>query len=425
MIRFWFIVYNVLLLPSFWLVVKFCSLFNAKITEGFRGRKLTKLFLDNYTPDNNKKRVIIHSSSLGEFQQAIPLIEELNKLNYDIIVSFFSPSGYSNAKLPFDNIKKIYLPFDFPVNIKNFFNRIKPDYVFLVRYELWFNFLYYAYNRDVKTILINARYDENDKCWKIPLVKSFKKTPYRFVKKIFVIDESDEKHFIMLINKYENEIIKVGDSKYERVYKSSLNIKRESVVNTELIRDRKVFVIGSSWKEDEEMILPALNRILESEKSLLTFLVPHEPKETKIKAIEENMSNKYPNIRHIRFSGMENYTDENLIIVDSVGKLQNLYSIAYISYVGGGFGSGLHNILEPAIFNIPVLFNNEEKNSDEDEIFIRYGCGIVVSTTEQFYKIFKGLLDNRELRDAMGSRCKKVFEQTLGTARKIVEYLNL
>lgn len=126
------------------------------------------------------------------------------------------------------------------------------------------------------------------------------------------------------------------------------------------------------------------------------------------------------NIRSIRLSEIENYTDENLIIIDKMGILSRLYSIAYLSYVGGGLKTGLHNILEPAIFNMPIFFANEVKNSDEDEILIENGCGIVVTNTKQFYRRFRELLSDTRLRDEIGSKCKEVFSNSIGIAESIV-----
>ncbi len=178
--------------------------------------------------------------------------------------------------------------------------------------------------------------------------------------------------------------------------------------------------MGSSWKDDEDVILPVLNKIDNYEEDLLTFLVPHEPKETKIKAIEDFIINNYPNLKTIRYSHLQNFSYQNIIIVDKIGILYSLYSIAYAAYVGGGFRTGMHNILEPAIFNMPVFFANDVKNSDEDEILISSGCGILVEDSKQFYKIFRSILADKKLRDSIGEKCKFVFENNLGIAGKVI-----
>lgn len=421
MVKIWFLVYNILFLPLIWVGFRFLSLFNPKIREGFKGRK--KIFDDikDWNLDNRKSRIIFHSSSLGEYQQAIPIITELRKKNYQIITTFFSPSGYKNSKTLLSDIKKTYIPFDSYPNVKKFLDVLKPEMVILMRYDLWFNFLYYAQKMGVKIIIANARYDENDIFWKVPFVKSIKKAMYRMVDKMFAIDESDYNNYLKLMDGYKTQVIKAGDSKFERVFEASKSIKKEEVINPKLIKDKKIFVIGSSWKDDEDIILPVLSKVLEYSKDIFTFLVPHEPKETKIAAIEENLKKDYPNLKSIRLSCIENYSDENFVIVDSIGKLMSLYSIAYIAYVGGGLRTGLHNVLEPAIFNIPVFFANEVKNSDEDEILVEKGCGILVSTRNQFYRDLRRILSDDKYYFDVSESCKYVFDETLGTTKKIIE----
>lgn len=422
--KFWLYVYNVFSIPLIWLVFKAYSVFNQKVREGFSGRKKIFIDLENYNSlfSNGKGNIIIHCSSLGEYQQAIPIYQELLNHNYNIILTFFSPSGYKNSKISDNRIVKIYLPFDSYKNVKKFLNIIKPEIVVMMRYDLWFNFLYRAKKMKIKTAIANARFDVKDKTWRIPLVSSFKKCMFDMIDILFAIDDEDEANFKKYL-KNNSEIIKVGDSKFERVLQSSKNIKKDSVIPPEIIANKRVFVIGSSWKEDEDIILPVINKIQKFESRLLTILVPHEPKETKIALIEKNIFQNFENLNSIRYSSLNGYSNENLIIVDCIGKLLSLYSISYVSYVGGGFKSGLHNILEPAIFNVPVFFSNNVKNSDEDEVMQKYGGGILVNSRNQFYRDLRVILGNKILRDEIGEKCKFVFSDKSGIAKKIVNYL--
>jgi len=426
MLKFWFSVYNAICIPALWLLFHSYGLINLKVRRGLSGRAHVFRELNNFLKNinNEKKSIIIHSSSLGEYQQSLPLVEEFHKLNYNIIHTFFSPSGYENSKIPYQNSLKIYLPFDSIFKVKKFLDAINPEYIILIRYDLWFNFLYSARRKNIKTILANARYDEKDIFWKLPVASSFKKNLYRMIDKIFVIDEEDGINYKKKLNSLNSEIIRVGDSKFERVFQASQEIAKNNFINEEILKGRKVFVIGSSWKEDEEVVLPVVNKSIEFERDILTFLVPHEPKETKIAIIEKNIKSKYRNLKSLRLSDISNYNGENLIIVDCIGKLINLYSIAYMSYVGGGFRSGLHNVLEPAVFNIPVFFANDVKNSDEDEILLKSGGGILVKDQKHFYKDFRDIMSNPSLREKIGRRNKKVFENTLGTTKKIVNHIS-
>ena len=419
MIKIWFVIYNALLLPFLWIFFHLYGIFNTKVRKGISGRRQQ---IPSFT--DNDKVILIHVSSLGEYQQAIPLMDEFLKLNYKIVLTFFSPSGFENSKISNPNIFKLYLPLDSYRKVRKFIDSINPKLLVLIRYDLWFNLLYYCKNKNIGIILANARFDENDKFWHFPVTSSFKKVLYGFIDKIFVIDDRDEFHYKKILKSTSAKIIKVGDSKFERVFEASQNVSKTGLLPDKVLKDKKVFVIGSSWKQDEEVILPAVDKILNYEKNLLIILVPHEPKETKIKMIESNVENKYENLKHIRYSRIEQYTNENFIIVDNIGKLMSLYSVSNISYVGGGFKSGLHNILEPAVFHVPVIFNNRNKNSDEDELMLKYNCGIVIEDTQGCYKTLRKLLTDENLRNQMGKNCDELFKKTLGTVKRILENLN-
>ncbi|MEO8210683.1 MAG: glycosyltransferase N-terminal domain-containing protein, partial [bacterium] len=291
---FWFVIYNFIGIPVLWVFFKLYSIFNSKVREGFNGRRDLFSALDKSLSSFGKgKNILIHSSSLGEFQQAIPLVEELRKKNYNVVLSFFSPSGYKNSKLTISNTAKIYIPFDTLSNQKKFLDAIDPEIIIFMRYDLWYNLLYAAKKRGINTVLANARYDEKDFTWNIPIVSSFKKTLYGMIDTIFVIDDYDDINYKKKLSKQNVNIIKIGDSKFERVYQSAKRILPNDFIPEKIIKDKKIFVIGSSWKDDEDVILPAIDKSLEFDKDLLTLIVPHEPKETKIFALEKTIENKY------------------------------------------------------------------------------------------------------------------------------------
>ncbi len=422
----WLVIYNIIGIPILWLFFRLYSLFNSKIKEGFRGRRNLFDELDKALPRlKNGKVILIHSSSLGEFQQAMPLVEVLSKKNYDIVLSFFSPSGFLNAKISQENVVKTYIPFDSISNQKKFLNKVNPELLIFMRYDLWFNILYLACKKNIRTVLANARYDEADITWKLPVVNSFKKSLYGMIETAFVIDDYDEKNYNIKLKNEKTKIVKAGDSKFERVYHSVNKINKVDILPGKITDGKKIFLMGSSWKDDEDVLLPAVNKAIEYEPELLTILVPHEPKETKILAIEKVIKENYFNLKPIRYSALRDYNNQNFIILDKIGILSKLYSAAYLSYVGGGFRTGLHNILEPAIFNMPVLFSDKVTNSDEDEMLVKAGCGIVVENTKQFYKIFRTLLKDERYRNETGMKCELVFRDTIGVADNIVKQLGL
>lgn len=419
----WLGIYNVLGVPVMWMAFRILALFNSKIREGLGGRRdLFSELSKSLSLSGGGKTVVIHSSSLGEYQQSLPLADELLKKGYLVVHSFFSPSGYRNCKISGARQIKTYLPFDSYSGASGFLDILKPEMMIFMRYDLWYNIVYISRKRNVRLVVANARFDEKDRTWTLPVVSSFKKTMYRMLDDVFVIDEFDEKCYKKILDGYGPRVVKAGDSKFERVLNSAKTAGVEGIFEGVGLEDKKVFVMGSSWKDDEEVILPAVNKALEFDKDILVMLVPHEPKETKIQAIEKSLA-RFENISHLRLSAINEYAGENLIIIDRVGILSRLYSVAYASYVGGGFRTGLHNILEPAIFNMPIFFANKVKNSDEDEILIAEGCAIVVTDTRQFYRRFREILTNRKLRDEMGSRCKEVFRNSSGIAESIVKHI--
>ena len=417
----WFVIYNIIGIPAIWLFFSLYSIFNSKVREGLRDRRdlFTKLN-KSLSVLKSSRKVLIHCSSLGEFQQAIPLAEELAKKNYGTVMSFFSPSGFNNSKINFPETIKTYLPLDSLSNEKKLLDTINPEIIIFMRYDLWFNLLYESGKRGIKTVVANARYDEKDITWNFPVASSFKKTLYGMIDTIFVIDKFDEKNYRKKLAGLNTNVIKIGDSKFERVYDSMKNFSGENVLPEKITKGKKIFIIGSSWKEDEEVLLPAIDKTLRYEPDLLTIIVPHEPKETKLDVIEKKIESKYPTLRSIRYSKLDSFSKQNVIIVDKIGILSKLYSTAYMSYVGGGFKTGLHNILEPAIFNMPVLFSNDVKNSDEDEILLKYGCGIRVRDTRQFYRLFREILKDENLRNDIGKRCHLVFRDNVNVSEKII-----
>ncbi|MCX6164320.1 MAG: hypothetical protein NTU73_05575 [Ignavibacteriae bacterium] len=214
MCKFWLYVYNIISIPLIWLIFKIYSLFNSKIREGFAGRKNIFADLENNKTllTNGNKNIIIHCSSLGEFQQAIPIYRKLLTHNFNIILTFFSPSGYKNSKISDDRVIKTYLPYDSYKNVRKFLEIISPEIIIMMRYDLWYNFLHRAKRMNITTAIANARFNVHDKTWKIPLVSSFKKCLFNMIDILFAIDDEDELNFKRVL-KSNSKIIKVGDSK--------------------------------------------------------------------------------------------------------------------------------------------------------------------------------------------------------------------
>jgi 3-deoxy-D-manno-octulosonic-acid transferase len=188
-----------------------------------------------------------------------------------------------------------------------------------------------------------------------------------------------------------------------------------------------VFVVGSSWDKDEDVIFPVLEKIttngLSKEHPVVTIIAPHEPTEDNLEHIEYDLYTKYPGLKSIRYSDLNRYKGENLIIIDCIGILMGLYKYAHIAYVGGGFKTGMHKVLEPAGYGIPVLFGNE-KLSEDAEHLIKKGGGIPIEDSKDLYKNLLNLFTKNEIRSQIGSKSLSVFDINNQASKKIAEVIN-
>lgn len=374
--------------------------------------------------------MLIHCSSLGEFEQAKPIIEELDRTKaYNFVVSFFSPSGYNHSVLDAglqSEIVKTYLPLDWYGRIKKFIEIINPDTVVFIKYDLWFNLLYTLNKKNILMVLANASYDERSFKWRFFLSKWYRKTIYGFFNFIATTEADDLNNFKKLLP--QDVIIEMfGDTKFERVNKAKELAKSKTPINGDILTDKYVFVVGSSWDEDDEILFPVINKICSSSNgissSFITIIAPHEPTPDNIEHIEKEIKENYPHIKSIRYSLLNEYNKENVIIIDCVGLLSTLYKYADIAYVGGGLQTGLHNVLEPAAYGIPVIFGNE-KISEDAELLIKTGGGIPVNNHRILYKNLVSLLQEKSIRTKIGAKSFSVFEKKNDTSRKLASFLN-
>jgi 3-deoxy-D-manno-octulosonic-acid transferase len=428
----WFLTYNVLFLPAFWVATRIISLFNRKVKTAYRERKNLLLNLEvklrSFKP--GRKNMLIHCSSLGEFEQAKPIIEELDRTQaYNFVVSFFSPSGYKHAVLDSglqSEIIKTYLPLDLYSRIIKFIDVVKPDAVVFIKYDLWFNLLYALNKKNIFKLLANATYDERSYKWRFFLSRCYRKTIYGFFDFIATTEKDDLDNFRKLLPA-DVKIEMFGDTKFERVNKAKELAKSKTPINGDILTDKNVFVVGSSWDEDDEILFPVIEKIYSSRNgissSLITIIAPHEPTSQNIEHIEEEILEDYPHIKSIRYSNLDKYNKENVIIIDCIGLLSTLYKYADVAYVGGGLQTGLHNVLEPAAYGIPVIFGNE-KISEDAELLIKTGGGIPVNNHKILYRNLVGLLQEKSMRTKIGAKSFSVFEKKNDTSLKLASFLN-
>ncbi len=416
-----YIFYNFLILPLLYAALRFAGIFNNKIRTGIIGRKRVyeELILNATTINKNKKLVWFHSSSLGEFEQAKPIIEHLKKdKDVNVLITFFSPSGYLNSKkYPHADLIS-YIPFDTKQNAKKFISITKPAIAVFMRYDLWPNIIETLNKNNIPAYLVDATLRGNSPR-SLPVIKSFHKILYNYLTKILTVSLIDAEEF-KKFGIAENKIMVAGDTRFDRVYKRSLLAKEKNIIADNIIKNKKVFVAGSTWEQDEEVIFPAFLKLSKYDKNVIMIVAPHEPTVIHLEKIENEFSGKF---KTIRFSHLNNYTDEKVIIVDSIGILLTLYTYADVAYVGGSFKQNIHNVLEAAVYGTPVLFGPKIENSQEAVKLTEIGGGIIIKDKREAFKNLRKLFLNDRLRKDTGQISSEYVKANIGATQKILSMI--
>jgi 3-deoxy-D-manno-octulosonic-acid transferase len=418
----WYFSYNLLILPLIKLFLLFARIFNKKIKIGLEGRKklFSNLIIDLTGIDRKKQMVWFHSASMGEFEQAKPIIEKIRKhKNINIIVTFFSPSGYLNSlKYPHADIIS-YFPFDTPFLTSRFLNLVRPSISIFMRYDIWPNMIWQLNKRKIPTLIVDATMRKNSSR-KLPIVKSFHNSLYSSITKILAVSDEDVQNFIEF-NVEKSKIKAIGDTRFDRVYQKSIAAKEKRLFKDDFFAGKKVLVIGSSWENDEEVLLPAIVKLMKVEPLLITIIVPHEPTIYHIERLENTLSKNFPTIR---FSYLNNYKNERVILIDSIGILLTLYSYADAAYVGGSFKQGIHNVLEPAVYGIPVFFGPKYHNSQEALKLISLKGAFTISDKKNTYRLLRKIFSDENFRTSAGKVCAEFVKENLGATQKIVDQID-
>jgi 3-deoxy-D-manno-octulosonic-acid transferase len=413
--------YSYVVIPVLWVVIRLLGLVNRKVRRGIIGRK--DLFRHLKTQVRRMpagKRVWFHSSSMGEFEQAKPIILALKQKHPDIriIVSFFSPSGYEHSKkYPLADVIT-YLPFDTKRGARTFLAIIRPDIAVMVRYDIWPNHIWELERQGIPVLLANATMRRHTSR-RLPLVRNFHHYLYRAVTEILTVSRDDAEMFATF-SLAAGAIHAIGDTRYDQVTARSIEAQKRRIVPESITHNKCVIVAGSTWPEDEEVILPALYALNGEIENLLLILVPHEPTVDHVEDLEQQLAGR---ASAIRFSALNEYKGERVIIVDSIGILLILYAYANIAYIGGSFRQGIHNVLEAAVFGIPVVFGPKHRNSQEPLQLVERGGGFVVNNSEELCHTFKSLLENTPVRSTAGTRAAEFVQSNTGATGRFLHHL--
>lgn len=390
------------------------SPFHKKAKQMVWGQKNTYRILREKI-DPSEKYIWVHCASLGEFEQARPIIETLKKKypEYRILLTFFSPSGYEVRKdYAFADIV-CYLPFDTPKRVTAFFNLVKPTLAVFVKYEFWYNYIHEAYLRKIPVYLISSIFRENQPFFK-KNAGSYGKMLH-FYREIFVQDEHSQE----LLNRQGITCVTVtGDTRFDRVIEIRRQAKELPLVHA-FTADKEndggmVLVAGSSWPPDEDIFIDYFN----ARPCLKLIIAPHEIHESHLREIEKKLKRPY-----IRYSAAteENIRDKDCLIVDCFGLLSSVYRYADIAYIGGGFGVGIHNLPEAAVYGIPVIFGPNYKKFREAHDLIEKGGGFVIHNEEEFNERMDYLVKNPETLSEAGSKAENYILSNIGATQRIME----
>lgn len=406
---------------SYLVAIRIASLFNTKAKLWIIGRKnifqkIQSAIAASKSQSPNSKLIWFHCASLGEFEQGRPLMELIKKPDsrIKILLTFFSPSGYEVRKNYPGADFIFYLPIDTPKNAEKFIEIVKPTSVFFIKYEFWYNYLDVLKNKNIPTYLVSGIFREDHYFFK-PLGSWFRKQLNCFTH-FYLQDEKSEK--LLHSIGYTNTTIS-GDTRFDRVVEIAQQTQKIDLAE-QFIQDKKILIVGSSWEEDEKIIA----KLLENPKShILNYkiiIAPHEVNENHIQSIIQQFS--YSKISRYSQANAQNISSYDVLIIDNIGMLSSLYQYGTIAFIGGGFGKGIHNILEAATFGLPIIFGPNYQKFTEAKDLIKLGGAFSISDASEFEKTISLLNDEQVLKTA--SHIAKYYIQSkVGATEKILKSL--
>ena len=379
------LIYN-LAISGYGFLIKTVSLFNSKARLWVKGRQNIWLELESF-----KRKDLplywFHCASLGEFEQGRPLMEGLRqKEDCQIVVSFFSPSGYEVRKNYEGADLVFYLPLDTKSNASKLINTLRPTRAFFIKYEFWANYIAALKSQKIEVFLVSGLFRSNQIFFK--WYGGFFRKVLEAFNQIYV---QNNKSAELLKSIGVNSVVS-GDTRFDRVMRNAQNVQKIPLIEA-FLQGEQAFVVGSSWSEDDNVIFPLINS---SEFTDKVIIAPHEINESRLEKIEQGIQKK--TVRYSLFSAKN--LENQVLIIDNIGMLMNVYAYAKIAYVGGGFRTGLHNILEPACFGVNVMFGPNHQKFPEAKLFMEHKVGFETSTFDELSASYIKLSE-KDNRDAV------------------------
>jgi 3-deoxy-D-manno-octulosonic-acid transferase len=395
------------------------SLGNNKAKLWIRGRrKIFKKLRKTTAAFDDGKIVWMHCASLGEFEQGRPVLQKIKNIyaNVQIVVSFFSPSGFEIVKNNKDFPNIFYLPMDSELHAEKWIKILKPDLVIWVKYEYWHYYLQEIKKRKIPLLMVSGIYRSNQTFFK--WYGGFYRNMLEAFTHFFVQNESSNEQLKKLVA--ADKITVAGDTRCDRVINIAKNFTDVPGI-AEFCGDKKVIVAGSTWEEDEA----EWTHYVRSHPELRFIIAPHEIDEENLQDVQKEFEGSVFYSEWIEDREQIGNEEINCLIIDNIGMLSRLYRYATVTYVGGGFGyDGLHNILEAAVYGKPVIFGPEYDKNFEAEELIECGGAITIPNAIELEKVVDRLLNDEQELLARSEAAEKYVYKNAGATDKIISYIN-
>jgi len=393
--------------------IKIASFFSEKAKLWHSGRKNVFPFLEEKCA--GKENIIwFHCASLGEFEQGRPLMELLKEKqpSVKILLTFFSPSGYEIRKHYEGADYVFYLPADTPRHAKQFLNAVNPKSIFFVKYEFWYNYIHQAHKRNIPFYSVSCRFKAD-----MFYFSWYGKWFCRQLAKISHFFTQDEYSAQLLYNEGITQATVCGDTRFDRVHQV-VKKSKEMPFFADYCKNNFTIVAGSTWQPDEKILADLM-----SSYSMRLIIAPHQIHEEHIHYIEKLFSDFSP-IRYSQIlkNNLEQI-DNKVVIIDSIGLLSSLYRYGDIAYVGGGFGAGIHNILEAAAYGKPIVFGHNHKKFNEAADLIRLQAAFAGKNSADIQKIVASLYADEFFRNEAGKQSLQYAEKNIGAAERVYELI--
>ncbi|MEM8524185.1 MAG: glycosyltransferase N-terminal domain-containing protein [Bacteroidota bacterium] len=386
------------------------SFFNEKAELWIAGRK--DIFQELEQKINKEDRLLwMHCASLGEFEQGRPIIEKLKEQQADlkILLTFFSPSGYEIRKNYEQADYVFYLPSDTRKNARRFLEVVQPDFAIFVKYEFWYHYLHELKRQDIPTYLISAIFHSKQPFFS-PFYGKFFQSILHCFQFIFVQNESSA-NLLLQIDIQHFEV--VGDTRIDRVLQIAKTARSFPKIE-QFKANFSLLICGSTWPPDEAILCPYINH---DQSNWRYIFAPHDISESHLQQLEAQLQ-----VPHQRYSQFQASAATKVLIIDNIGLLSQLYQHGKVAYIGGGFGAGIHNTLEPAAFGLPILFGLKYEKFEEAVQLIEQQGAFVVKNQGGFEQSFEALQE-KLIYQAASKKVKNYLQANEGATNKILEHL--